>query len=286
MPELPEVETIRLGLERYCAGRTIAAVQTFHPRVDRTNPGALERAQGQRIEAVVRRGKYLWFLLEDAAIVAHLRMSGQFRRFGAGVDSHLRARFVFTDGEPLDFLDQRTFGYLHYDELIPTPDGWAAGAGSMRAQIPASASAVARDLLDPHVDVNDLARNAKLKRTRIKSLLLDQSFASGVGNIYADEALWYARLNGVRPASSISQGALVRLFDECARVVRDSIAQGGTSFDDLYVNLDGGFGSFAGSLRAYGRSGQPCARCGKLLVREAFMGRSSTYCPHCQARRK
>ncbi|MDY5585093.1 MAG: bifunctional DNA-formamidopyrimidine glycosylase/DNA-(apurinic or apyrimidinic site) lyase [Arcanobacterium sp.] len=285
MPELPEVETIRRGLEPYVLGKTILQIETFHPRVDRYSPGLLEKLSGKEVQAVVRRGKYLWFEFADAALVAHLRMSGQFR-IGGEVQKHCRARITFTNGEALDFVDQRTFGFLQFDNLIPTVDCFPAGQGSARAEIPKTVAHIARDLIDPNISITNLAQAAKERKTRIKTLLLDQGFVSGIGNIYADEALWAAQVNGARAANTISSSKLVELLEAAKEVMQRAIAVGGTSFDELYVNVDGSSGYFARSLNAYGRSGNPCGRCGTILVREAFMGRSSTFCPKCQARRR
>lgn len=286
MPELPEVETIRAGLEPYLLGKTIEHIETYHPRVSRHDPQGFADFSGQTVQEVARRGKYLWLRCDaQKVILAHLRMSGQFR-INSEPHPHLRASFFFTDGMRLDFLDQRTFGYLHADELVPTADGSRGWYRSTEPLIPRSALHIAPDLLDPDLSITHLARMAKMKKTRIKTLLLDQSFVSGIGNIYADEALWEAKLNGVIPACRISTVRLSLLLQAVQEVMRRSIRAGGTSFDSLYVNVNGSSGYFARELNAYGRSGLPCKRCGTPLIREAFMGRSSTFCPKCQSRRK
>ena len=285
MPELPEAETIRRGLEPYVKGKRIAAVRLFHPRVARFNPEGLDGILNLRIEALVRRGKYLWFLFPGSALVVHLRMSGQFR-IGKADSPHLRARLTLSDGTAVSFVDQRTFGYLHLDCVAPAADGFPAGCGSDSLCLPVSVRKTARDLLDPAVNLDRLAAEAKKRRRAVKSLLLAQDFVSGIGNIYADEALWAARINGGRRADTLSLSALHLLFAAAREIMKRSIDCGGTSFDKLYVNVSGRAGYFAQSLNAYGRSGQPCLRCGTLLVKEPFMGRSSTYCPQCQSRRK
>lgn len=285
MPELPEVETIRAGLEPYVLGKTIDHIEIYYPRVARHDPAGFGAFSGQTITEVARRGKYLWLCFEaQEVIVAHLRMSGQFR-INSQPHPHLRASFFFTDKMRLDFLDQRTFGYLHADKLVPTADGSRGWYASAQPLIPSSAIHIAPDLLDPDLSDQKLAAAAKAKKTRIKALLLDQSFVSGIGNIYADEALWELKLNGVTPANRISLSRLTQLFSVVREVMRRSIKAGGTSFDALYVNVNGSSGYFARELNAYGRAGLPCKRCGTAMVREAFMGRSSTLCPKCQSRR-
>ncbi len=282
MPELPEVETIRAGLAPYVVGKTIAHIELLHPRVMRKNlPDST--LLGQQIQSVARRGKFMWLELAEKAVVIHLGMSGQLR-IGKVPDRHLRARFTFTDNTELSFIDQRTFGYIQITDLVPTIDNWAGGYGSQRPAIPAAITHIARDFLDPQLDFSLLANLAMQKKMRIKNLLLEQKFISGVGNIYADEALWAAQLHGARLANTISQPELENLFQQAKEVMQRALAVGGTSFDELYVDVQGSSGYFARSLNAYGRSGKPCVRCGKILIKENFMGRSSTYCPHCQRR--
>lgn len=285
MPELPEVETIRKGLEPYLKGNTIKRIETYHPRVARHDPAGFADLTGQIITEVARRGKYLWFRIgEDRALVAHLRMSGQFR-INSQPHPHRRASLFLADGIRLDFLDQRTFGYLHADKMIPTLDGMKGWYAGKDALIPSSAVHLAHDLLAQDGWENVLAPLAKQRKTRIKALLLDQRFVSGIGNIYADEALWEAQINALTPANQISITRLKTIFLAAKNVMIKAIAAGGTSFDALYVNVDGSSGYFARELNAYGRAGKPCKRCGTLLVREPFMGRSSSFCPKCQARK-
>lgn len=285
MPELPEVETIRRGLESYVLGRRIEDAAVLHPRAARRSPAGLAPVVGKTIQSVVRRGKYLWMLTEDNALIAHLGMSGQFR-IGYGSHPHLRAMLMLDDGTELGFVDQRTFGHLLPDELEATPDGGPGGFGSDLGFIPRTVAHIGRDLLDPMLDLTALARRVKAKNTEIKRVLLDQSLASGIGNIYADEALWLARTHPRRNTARMSLGAIVAVYQAAQQVMSDAVSVGGTSFDKLYVNVNGESGYFDRSLHVYGRSGLACDRDdGGIITREPFMGRSSHFCPRCQRRR-
>jgi len=294
VPELPEVETVRRGLAGHVAGRTIATVEILGPRTIRRHvagPGDfVARLTGRRVLAACRRGKYLWLpMLEpesrergwgpatsaegagETCLVAHLGMSGQFLAVPAGVDRspHLRARFTFTDGDPeLRFLDQRTFGGLLVDELV---DG-----------VPQSIVHIARDPVDPLFDRGAVFAAMRRRRTGVKRALLDQSLVSGIGNIYADEALWRARLHYARATEGLRRPQLDALFDAVDEVLATAIRAGGTSFDALYVAVNGESGWFERSLEVYGREGEPCSRCGAAIRREPFMNRSSYRCPRCQ----
>lgn len=281
MPELPEVETVRAGLQRWVAGRTVDAADSLHPRAIRRHLAGSEdlasRLAGRTISSVQRRGKYLWLPLDDGpdCLVAHLGMSGQLLVVEPDepVGPHLRARLRFTDhGRELRFVDQRTFGGLHLDELIP--------AGP--TDVPSGIAHIARDPIDPHFDDDHWIGSVRRRNTTIKRALLDQSSISGVGNIYADEALWRARLHGDRPTAGLSRVALVELLGALRSVFADALAAGGTSFDALYVNVNGQSGYFDRSLNAYGREGEPCARCGTPISRIRWMNRSSFFCPKCQ----
>lgn len=278
MPELPEVEVVRRGLAEHVSGRRIGQVQVLHPRAVRRQVGPLPVAlEGRTVRCVSRRGKYLWLPLDDGtALVAHLGMSGQIllQPATAADERHLRVRVRFDDdGRELRFVDQRTFGGLMTAELVP-----ASGGG----QVPCEIVHIARDPLDPDFDQESFLRRLRVKDTEIKRALLDQSLVSGIGNIYADEALWRARLHGGRACSGISRGKAVELLDHARSVMSDALAQGGTSFDALYVNVNGESGYFDRSLNAYGREGEPCHRCGTPIRREHFMNRSSFSCPRCQ----
>ena len=323
MPELPEVETVRDGVARHAVGRRILAARVHHPRAVRRHVGGAgdlpARLTGSRVGAAVRRGKYLWLLLEPdgaapgeatEALLVHLGMSGQLlvRRETAGVDAvvgggvgageapaeavadhpsarHLRADLTLDDGATLWFVDQRTFGHLLVADLVPTPDGGPGGVGSPQPLLPEPAAHIARDPLDPALDRDALVRRLRTKRTEIKRALLDQSLVSGIGNIYADEALWRARLHPRRATDRLTRPAALLAITAAEEVMREALAVGGTTFDGLYVDVDGASGYFERSLDVYGRSGHPCRRCGTLIVREKFMNRSSHFCPSCQRRR-
>ncbi|MFY9263567.1 MAG: bifunctional DNA-formamidopyrimidine glycosylase/DNA-(apurinic or apyrimidinic site) lyase [Actinomycetaceae bacterium] len=281
MPELPEVETIRLGLEPYVVGRTIIDAKAYHPRVARKSPAGLDPLIGQEIYGLARRGKYMWFLLSDMALVAHLGMSGQFR-IGLENHPHRRAALFLDDGTRIDFIDQRTFGHLLPDQLVDTTDGGPGGYGVNDAVIPQSVAHIGRDLLDPLFDVKKVARILKTKSTEIKRALLDQRVASGIGNIYADEALWQARTHGKRDTSRMSITKITEVYEAAQDVMHRAVDVGGTSFDELYVNVKGESGYFERSLNVYGKTGLPCPRCSRPIRRISFMGRSSHICSHCQ----
>jgi formamidopyrimidine-DNA glycosylase len=277
VPELPEVETVRRGLEAAAVGRRIREVEVHGARtVRRQRGGPAEfagRLVGRTMTAACRRGKYLWLSLDDGdALVAHLGMSGQFRTCTPEAPDapHLHARFMFADGPPdLCFHDQRTFGGLFVDDTGP-------------AAVPATIAHIALDPLDPAFDRGAFTDAIRRRRTGIKRALLDQSLVSGIGNIYADEALWRARMHYARGSDSLRRADVERLLDEVVGVLRDALRCGGTSFDALYVAVNGESGWFERSLAVYGREGEPCSRCGAPIRREAFMNRSSYRCPRCQ----
>jgi formamidopyrimidine-DNA glycosylase len=283
MPELPEVEVVRRGLHDHVAGRRIERADFFGARVARRHlPGPVDladRLQGNLVHEARRRGKYLWLVLEAPdghvqGLVIHLGMSGQLLVEAADAprENHLHASFDFADGGPqLRFVDQRTFGGMALSEILPVG-------------IPASITHIAPDLLEPAFDERAVIAALKLRHTALKRSLLDQRLVSGIGNIYADEALWRAQVHGEREAASLSKPALGRLIQDARDVMTEALGSGGTSFDSLYVNVNGASGYFDRSLNAYGREGRPCPRCGTLIRREAFMNRSSYFCPRCQPR--
>ncbi|GAA2472521.1 bifunctional DNA-formamidopyrimidine glycosylase/DNA-(apurinic or apyrimidinic site) lyase [Winogradskya humida] len=278
MPELPEVETVRQGLAKWVTGRRIEAVAVLHPRAIRRHlPGDVHFAAvlaGRTITDVARRGKYLWLPLDSGdAIIGHLGMSGQLlmQPPEAPDETHLRVRFEFADDGPeLRFVDQRTFGGLSVSE-----DG---------AELPHEIAHIARDPIDPLFDDELFVTAMRRKHTEVKRAILDQTLISGVGNIYADEALWRAQLHGTRPTDALTKPQVRRLLADIRDVLGAAIVAGGTSFDALYVNVNGESGYFDRSLDAYGREGQPCHRCGTAIRREQFMNRSSFSCPRCQPR--
>ncbi|MFD7440616.1 bifunctional DNA-formamidopyrimidine glycosylase/DNA-(apurinic or apyrimidinic site) lyase [Streptomyces sp. NPDC059909] len=279
MPELPEVEVVRRGLETWVAGRVVAEVQVLHPRAVRRHLGGAEdfaaRLKGHRIGPAQRRGKYLWLPLEDSgdAVLGHLGMSGQLlvQPEAAADEKHLRIRVRFADdlATELRFVDQRTFGGLSVHDT--TPEG-----------LPEAIAHIARDPLDPRFDDDAFVTSLRLRRTTVKRALLDQSLISGVGNIYADEALWRAKLHYDRPTATLTRPRAAELLGHARDVMNAALDAGGTSFDSLYVNVNGESGYFDRSLDAYGREGEPCRRCGTLMRRRPWMNRSSYFCPRCQ----
>jgi formamidopyrimidine-DNA glycosylase len=279
MPELPEVEVVRRGLAAHVTGRTISAVRVHHPRAVRRHeagPADLTaRLLDARITGTGRRGKYLWLTLDDgSALVVHLGMSGQMLLGEVPKENHLRIAALLDDGTALSFVDQRTFGGWLLADIV-TIDG---------TDVPVPVAHLARDPLDPEFNRDGVVTVLRRKHSEIKRQLLDQTVVSGIGNIYADEALWRAKTNGARLASSLPRAKLGELLDAAADVMTDALGEGGTSFDSLYVNVNGESGYFERSLDAYGREGEPCRRCGAVMRREKFMNRSSFYCPKCQPR--
>ncbi|MFD2792843.1 bifunctional DNA-formamidopyrimidine glycosylase/DNA-(apurinic or apyrimidinic site) lyase [Promicromonospora vindobonensis] len=363
MPELPEVETVRDGLDRLVVGAVVRDVEVsreYSVRRHDGGPGSFrDQLAGRRLSAAVRRGKFLWLPLEElatappgpallappalpepgvppepapsaeaeephpaAALLAHLGMSGQLLVRGAALSGeqapsavlgdepgrataaddwrhpHLRVRLHLT-GAPsgaryLDFVDQRTFGHLSVQDLVhdgapaqgsgTPPSAVPAGHGSDLPLLPEPVAHIARDLLDPNLDLDALVRRVRRRRTQVKRALLDQTVVSGVGNIYADEALWRARVHWARQTDKLRAADVRRVLDSAAEVMREALAQGGTSFDELYVNVNGQSGYFDRSLAVYGRENEECRRCGGLVRRDAFMNRSSFTCPVCQPR--
>jgi formamidopyrimidine-DNA glycosylase len=287
VPELPEVEVVRRGLADHVVDRTIARVEVAHPRAVRRHLEGggdfAARLQGHTITAARRRGKYLWLELdgggpETDAVLAHLGMSGQMLVAAAGRpdEKHLRIRIAFTDDGPqLRFVDQRTFGGLSVHPLVS-----AVGGGLL----PAPVAHIARDPMDPAFSLDDAVAAIRRRRTELKRALLDQTAVSGIGNIYADEALWRARLHGARPTEKLTRAQGRTVLTAAAEVMDEALAQGGTSFDALYVNVNGASGYFDRSLAAYGQADRPCPRCGTPIRRESFMNRSSFSCPRCQPR--
>jgi formamidopyrimidine-DNA glycosylase len=275
MPELPEVEVVRRGLEAHVLDRPIESVEVLHQRpVRRHLAGADDFAlqlTGRTFTAARRRGKYLWLPLDTGdALLAHLGMSGQMlvQPYEAPTERHLRVRFALPDGVDLRFVDQRMFGGLSLAE---------GGA-----ELPAEIAHIARDPLDPAFDDEEFARRVRRSDSAIKRQLLNQSLVSGIGNIYADEALWLTQVHGERPGSRLSRTQVLAVLAAVREVMVAALGQGGTSFDALYVNVNGESGYFDRSLHAYGQEGRPCERCGTEIRRTAFMNRSSFWCPHCQ----
>ncbi|AIT89460.1 bifunctional DNA-formamidopyrimidine glycosylase/DNA-(apurinic or apyrimidinic site) lyase [Corynebacterium ulcerans] len=282
MPELPEVEVVRRGLECHAVGKTLTSITVSHPRAVRyTEGGAQEieaRLHGRSLSSVHRRGKFLWFVLDDScALMVHLGMSGQMliKHADAHSHPHTRIRCSLSDEEArgeLWFVDQRTFGYWRLAELTYAHN----------RLVPEPMAHIAADLLEPVQDLMATARLIKSKHVEIKKLLLNQEIVAGIGNIYADEMLWSAQIHPRQKAHRLSLSAIHSLLREGQIVMNKALLQGGTSFDSLYVNVNGESGYFDVSLHAYGQEGRPCGRCGCAVMREKFSNRSSHFCPQCQ----
>ena len=280
MPELPEVEVVRRGLEAHVLGRTVESVEVLHARPLRRHlPGPEDfaaRMTGRVLTAVRRRGKYLWLPLDTGdALLGHLGMSGQLlvQPPDTPAERHLRVRFRLGPVQrrpPVDlrFVDQRMFGGMSF-----SPAG---------AELPAELVHIARDPLDPAFDDVEFVRRVRRSSSGVKRILLNQTMVSGVGNIYADEALWLARVHGERPGDRLSRADVERILDAARTVMTAALGEGGTSFDALYVNVNGESGYFDRSLQVYGQEGRPCSRCGTPIRRDSFMNRSSFFCPVCQ----
>jgi len=278
VPELPEVEVVRAGLAAHVTGARVLAMEVLHPRPLRRDlrgpEGFAAAVTGRSITGVHRRGKYFWLALDSAdAVLGHLGMSGQMllQQPGAPDERHLRVRFALdTAAGPLEmrFVDQRMFGGLLLSEHGAT--------------LPPEIAHIGRDPLDPEFDLESVVRKVRARQVGIKRQLLDQNLVSGVGNIYADEALWRARLHFDRPGDRLSRAQVREVLGHAREVMVDALAQGGTSFDALYVNVNGESGYFDRSLHAYGRAGEPCERCATPIRRAEFMNRSSYFCPRCQ----
>ncbi|WP_300345045.1 bifunctional DNA-formamidopyrimidine glycosylase/DNA-(apurinic or apyrimidinic site) lyase [Nesterenkonia sp.] len=341
MPELPEVEVVRRGIQTWAAGRRVEQVLVHDPRSLRRfaeGPEAFTaQLTGRQLGVPQRRGKYLWvplsapadesqtdedsplgedfFRAGDPALMIHLGMSGQvlIEHDDAPAEKHLKITLELSAAaspalpeesgpDPagaapapgqLRFIDQRIFGGMQLSPL--QPDTAAAGSGRL---IPQAAAHIAPDPLEPVVDPEWLFRALRRRRTGLKRALLDQTLISGVGNIYADEALWRARLHYARRSETITRAESTRLLHALQEVMEAALAAGGTSFDALYVNVNGASGYFERSLEVYGQAGRPCSRCAQqhsageldarrspgVIRREKFMGRSSFLCPVCQPR--
>jgi formamidopyrimidine-DNA glycosylase len=308
VPELPEVEVVRAGLAPAVTDAVVERVEVLDERSLRRHGGPaedfVERLLGARLATPRRRGKFLWIPIAghagadstsaassapppSEAIVVHLGMSGQVLLRTPEHPRDRLTRIVLDVRHPdqplrIDFVDQRIFGSMAIDALVPTPEALAGGAGAAGDTVPTQVAHIARDPLDPLFDERRLLAALARKGTGIKRALLDQTLVSGIGNIYADESLWAARLHYAQPAGSLSTRKARELLAEVRLVLGRALAEGGTSFDAQYVNVNGASGYFSHSLNAYGRQGEPCPRCGRAIVREQFMNRGSHFCPRCQ----
>jgi formamidopyrimidine-DNA glycosylase len=287
MPELPEVEVVRSGLEPALTGATVRRVEVFDARSLRRHDGPEEdfvhRLTGARLLTPERRGKFLWVPIADGddALVVHLGMSGQVLLRDPSDERDRLTRIVLDVDQPthgavrVDFVDQRIFGSMALDRLVAASDHPAQ-------RIPSQVAHIARDPVDPLFDDDLFLRRLAAKDTGIKRALLDQTLVSGIGNIYADEALWAARIHYAQPTRALSRPRAKTLLAEVRLVLGKALAEGGTSFDSTYVNVNGASGYFSHSLNAYGQHGLPCPRCGRPIVRESFMNRGSHFCAFCQ----
>ncbi len=296
MPELPEVEVVRAGLEPAVVGATVTGVEVLDPRSLRRHEGPvedfIERMTGATFAAPERRGKFLWIPVQPSAtapnasepggaLMIHLGMSGQVLLRDPAAARDRLTRVVLELQHPrhgplrIDFVDQRIFGSMALDRLVPTGD-------ASRQRVPSQVTHIARDPLDPLFDDRAFLAALARKQTTIKRALLDQTLVSGIGNIYADESLWAARVHYDQPTASLSRARATTLLAEVRLVLARALAEGGTSFDAQYVNVNGASGYFSHSLNAYGQQGEPCPRCGRPIVRESFMNRGSHFCAFCQ----
>lgn len=281
MPELPEVETVRRGLAPWVTSKRIKRLEILHPRATRSGSRiSLKSVEGARIKDVIRRGKFLWFVLDrELALVGHLGMSGQMLIVPkkSPLERHTRIRIDFGDKKcELRFIDQRTFGWMSAEPLVIQDEKY----------LPECCAHIAPDIFSEEFNKARVISEMRRRKIEIKRALLNQEIMSGVGNIYADEALWYAKVHPERMSSSLSESELAEILRAVKKVMKSALKQGGTSFDDLYINVNGESGYFEVSLRAYGREDEPCLRCGALIRRINFANRSSHFCPVCQRARK
>ena len=277
MPELPEVETVRRGLEHLVTGYRITEALDLHPRALKPESIApLATLNGAKITGTNRRGKFMWLTLNRPyVLVAHLGMSGQFLIHHKNLPkaTHVRAQFNLKKTlrtQELVFNDQRTFGWLSIEELTNN--------------VPTSVQHIAPDPFDSLFDKAATVKNYLRRNIKIKTALLNQEIMSGVGNIYADETLWRAKVHPETIASELSAKKIASIIDYATQVMSEAIEKGGTSFDDLYINVNGESGFFEQSLAAYGQEDEPCPRCGTPIKRITFGARSSHFCPRCQRR--
>ena len=272
MPELPEVETVRRSLELHLAGRTITGVEGEEVKLRRPlDPRSLASVLvGRRLEAFRRRGKFLLVDLEpEGTILVHLGMSGRLQIAQPSEPrlphNHLVLRL--DDGRELRYADTRRFGLV---------DWLAPGAEALDHSL----SGLGVEPLDPHI-AEILPSLLHARWAPVKALLMDQRLIAGVGNIYAAEALWRARIRPTRPSNRTSLNRLTNLAVAVREVLTEAVAQGGTTLRD-YATPEGGYGYFALDLKVYGRQGEPCPSCGSTLRAGVIAGRTTAWCPICQ----
>ncbi|HAY52452.1 MAG TPA: DNA-formamidopyrimidine glycosylase [Lactobacillus sp.] len=272
MPELPEVETVRRGLADTVIGRTVRSVSSDWPKIVGGDLAAFQAAvTGRTITGVDRRGKYLLFRFSgDRTMVSHLRMEGKYAYGAANApkERFTHVIFTFTDGSQLRYRDMRKFGRM---TLVPT------GAENQVHGL--------RDLgpepFSPEFTVNYLKQALAKRHAAIKGILLNQTVVAGLGNIYADEVLWLTRIHPLTPADEISAVKIRRLHDAIIAELQQAIAAHGTTVHS-FVGADGQTGDFQNALHVYDREGQPCERCGTMIVKIRVAGRGTHFCPHCQ----
>ena len=285
MPELPEVEVVRKGLAKHVKNRKISNAKVRNNRALRNFEFSIKTFEkpvaGFTINSVERRGKFLWMTLKNSsqAISAHLGMSGQMLmvKKEEKPSTHARVTFDFSDTKrSLHFIDQRTFGWVNLEELVEAKD---------KRLVPQSVLHISPDLFEETFDLDKTISNIKRRKTGIKQALLNQEIVAGIGNIYADEALWLAKTHWADVCENLSEKKINEILISAKEVMAKALEKGGTSFDDLYIDVNGESGYFENELNAYGREGERCYRCDLEMVREAFSNnRSSTICPNCQPR--
>lgn len=278
MPELPEVETVRAGLAKYVIGKKILSAATFHPRaIKQSSIAPVSALIGSKILDVKRRGKFLWLSLDrPICLVVHLGMSGQLlvQPLAVKAHKHMRAQFGLSagrfakHGNQIRFVDQRTFGWVSVEEYA--------------GDVPNPVSHIALDPFDAYFDLAASVAKIARRSSAIKPTLLNQEIISGIGNIYADEALWRSKIHPEVICEDLSKTEIKRVINCAVEVMQEAIEAGGTSFDEQYKNVNGESGYFERSLAVYGQAGEPCPRCGSTIARIAFANRSSHFCQRCQ----
>lgn len=277
MPELPEVEAVRIGLEQLVRGKTIADVRVSWPRIIETREVAEFKLllQGQTIENFERRGKFLIFKLTNFDLVSHLRMEGKYdfhQVATTNLDKHCHVTFNFTDGTLLNYLDVRKFGRM---ALIPKDTALTYGGIKKLGPEPI----VSEFKIEPFN--KGLAKSSKA----IKPLLLEQKLVTGLGNIYVDEALFQAKIHPEQPADTLTKKEIEILHLSIIDVLGRAVEAGGTTIR-TYKNALGEAGKFQTALKAYGQTGEPCEYCGEPLAKKKVAQRGTHYCLNCQQLKK
>ena len=275
MPELPEVETVVRGLREKLIGKKLVALEPLHPRAFHSDLNSVgkEAILNKTIIQIHRRGKYIWFEFNSPfALITHLGMSGQylFSDKNSSPAKHVRAEFIFKPNIKLLFNDQRTFGWIGFDKINPI------------SLIPTHLHKVALDIFDANFNKTEVFNQYSASSVKIKHLLLNQEIMSGVGNIYADEALWFSKIHPDRVGTSLSKIEFNSLLLHLRKIFAKAISLGGTTFDTQYLSTDGSIGKGAVNIKVYGRENQPCYRCGSLIARINFGLRYTRFCPNCQ----